>query len=121
MQILYHAHCLHFRKLKHAFLEGTDQPAEPPQRKQPIQLPKESPPTPTRRVVPTSPPATVPSPPSSKREEEFEETEELYDDANIMQKAATSPGPKMPNLLAQGMPQRPPDSDEEEEDQNWDG
>lgn len=104
-----------FRKLKHGFLPEADKPSEPQTRKQPIQLPKADASSSAARVTPSVPP------PAAKTQE----VEELYDDAsNIQQKSVTSPstGPQAKNLLAQGMPRRPPDSDEEQdEDQNWEG
>lgn len=137
---------MYYRKLKHGFGEEHNQPAEPPQRKQPIQLPKENPPSPSSSSVapPVSPPAVtqptrvVPSrpPPTVTADEElYEDTraptrvstreEEPYDDNLRTQQSAavTSPssGPHVRNLLAEGIPKRLPDSDDEKDEQNWDG
>jgi len=114
--------------LKHGFLDGSDQPAEPTARKQPIQLPKED--SPTRAAPPPrSQPGVVPPPRAATAvvpqhvEPEDDEPENTYDDVAHVQKAVTSPssGPQVKNLLSQRMPRRPPSDDEEENDQHWEG
>lgn len=91
------------RKLKHTFLEERED--APPQRKQPIQIPREEPQPPS----PTSPTRAAQTQPPQQREPEPERIS-----------AATDELPKTRNLLAEGMPRRQ-DSDEEEEAQDWDG
>ena len=119
------------RKLKQpAFLESSNVPAEPAQRKQPIELPRETEPAP---VSPVSPPAAAPvpapvAPPAQEESEEEElyddaavpahQEEELYDEASVPTRQEEPPARSM---MSQGLPRRPPSDEEEDEDQNWDG
>ena len=124
--------------MKHGFLDGSsDQPAQPAARKQPIQLPKDDSPT-HSALAPRSQPNVVPLPRAAAavvqpkpveveavvQPKPVEVEEEFYDDVASVQKAVTSPssGPQVKNLLAQGMPRRPPESDDElDDEQTWDG
>jgi len=104
------------RRLKQpAFLEASNPPAEPAQRKQPIQLPREPEPTP---VIPVSHPAApVAAPVSPPVAAPAAEEEVLYDDATVLTQRHEEP----PARATMPLPPRPPSDDEEEDDQNWEG
>ena len=101
------AEIVYFRKLRHNF--GTVDQEEPPARKGPIELPRQQPsPPPTQQYREPSPPPSQEAP------------------AQPVVEAAPAPVPQAPaqqphtrNLLAEGLPPRQPDSDEEQDDDDW--
>lgn len=115
------------RKLKQpTFLDN--EASEATERKQPIQLPKDSSCSPAGSPPARAPaprtPASAPAPrapaaprPPSPTEQTFEEPEDTYDDAASLQKHDIPvSGPHVRNLLSEGLPPRPPSDDEQ---QDW--
>lgn len=89
---------------------------EPPARKEPIQLPREPSPPPTQHYREPSPPPREPSPPPQREPSPPPQREPS---PPRVTEAPHQP-PATRNLLAESLPQRQKDSDDEEnDDEDW--
>ena len=116
---------IYFRKLKHTF--GAVDQDEPPQGyKQPIELPREQPSPPPTHVREPSPPRREPSPPRRQPSPPRHEPSPPRREPSPPRREP-SPTPQVPSeqpqrrsLLAENLPQRQPDSDDEQnDDDDW--
>ena len=115
-----------FRKLKHNF-GNVDQDEPPPMRKQPIELPREQGSPPPTQYREPSPPRREPSPPRREPSPPRREPSPPRREPSPPRRQPSPPVSQVPaeqpqrrSLLAENLPHRQPDSDEEQQDdEEW--